>query len=449
MLHDHMSIHPFSTHSSRWYKHFHPGSLWSTKLCQMCLICVAFKWSCTRHQPRVDLHTVCPVLALKVWDTCRPTSCHFVLPSGWHQFSWRSRMRLPKQLTAIIQSYSWTRWEEAWWRGTGWWSYPVFSFFSSCFFVCLFFSTACTLIFFFMWFFKLFLYLIRTRKSSSKCKGADLKIFCFFFRRQQRSEPLCRWLRQDSNLLVLFGCKYPGRWERRVKLCTTEIRGQVVVTWLWTELLGLNRTLRNLEITGLPELCVCVTELCLLVRAPKNTRTCLSLSVSTLSQKTFKEKQHVSVDLKSGTPVWADLQSLSLHAKAASGIKQVIKESLVTQISHAYGVMSESGLRERSAEKPFQVEARRERGLSSHWSHSALIQFWIVFDSRLCCFFKSKLALIHLFICVCFVCFFCFFSRMHLLGCKQATILKSCVVEIAERAPHTHPNADSSICLPV
>lgn len=72
------------------------------------------------------------------------------------------------------------------------------------------------------------------------------------------------------------------------------------------------------------------------------------------------EKQHVSVDLKSGTPVWADLQSLSLHAKAASGIKRVIKESLVIQISHAYGVMSESRLRERSAEKPFQVEAAAE-----------------------------------------------------------------------------------------
>lgn len=68
------------------------------------------------------------------------------------------------------------------------------------------------------------------------------------------------------------------------------------------------------------------------------------------------------MDLKSGTPVWADLQSISLHAKAASGIKRVIKESLVIQISHAYGVMSESRLRERSAEKPFQVEARGGEG---------------------------------------------------------------------------------------
>lgn len=65
-----------------------------------------------------------------------------------------------------------------------------------------------------------------------------------------------------------------------------------------------------------------------------------------IESRSFKEKQHVSVDLKSGTPVWADLQSISLHAKAASGIKRVIKASLVIQISHAYGVMSESGLRE-------------------------------------------------------------------------------------------------------
>lgn len=117
-----------------------------------------------------------------------------------------------------------------------------------------------------------------------------------------------------------------------------------------------------------------------------------------IESKTFKEKQHVSVDLKSGTPVWADLQSISLHAKAASGIKQVIKESLVIQISHAYGVMSESGLRERGAEKPFQVEARREGELSSHWSHFALIQFWIVFDSEVVLLFNSTLGLIHLFI---------------------------------------------------
>lgn len=116
------------------------------------------------------------------------------------------------------------------------------------------------------------------------------------------------------------------------------------------------------------------------------------------------------MDLKSGTPVWADLQSISLHAKAASGIKQVIKESLVIQISHAYGVMSESGLGERSAEKPFQVEARREGGLSSHWSHSALIQFWIVFDLEVVLLFKPKLALIRLFILFFFVCFLFFFQ---------------------------------------
>lgn len=121
-----------------------------------------------------------------------------------------------------------------------------------------------------------------------------------------------------------------------------------------------------------------------------------------MESKTLKEKQHVSVDLKSGTPVWADLQSISLHAKAASGIKRVIKESLVIQISHAHGVMSASGLRERSAEKPFQVEAKREGRLSSHWSHSALIQFWIIFDSEVVLHFKSKLALIHLFIRVFF-----------------------------------------------
>lgn len=81
------------------------------------------------------------------------------------------------------------------------------------------------------------------------------------------------------------------------------------------------------------------------------------------------------MDLKSGTPVWADLQSISLHAKAASGIKRVIKESLVIQISHAYGVMSESRLRERSAEKPFQVEARGSGGGERGEAELAVVPF--------------------------------------------------------------------------
>lgn len=77
--------------------------------------------------------------------------------------------------------------------------------------------------------------------------------------------------------------------------------------------------------------------------------------------------------------------------------------------------MSASGLRERSGEKPFQVEAKEEGGLSSHWSHSALIQFWIVFDSEVVLRFKSKLALISFFV----------FSRMQLLDCKRTKILQS------------------------
>lgn len=102
------------------------------------------------------------------------------------------------------------------------------------------------------------------------------------------------------------------------------------------------------------------------------------------------------MDLKSGTPVWADLQSISLHAKAASGIKRVIKESLVIQISHAYGVMSESCLRERSAEKPFQVGGGR---LSSQWSHFALIQFCIVFDSEVVRFLSENWPLFVYLLC--------------------------------------------------
>lgn len=73
----------------------------------------------------------------------------------------------------------------------------------------------------------------------------------------------------SSRLLLLLGCKHPGRLERRVKLSECwiiEIRGQVVVTCLWTELLGLNRTLRNQEFTGLPELCVCLCDWALFTR---------------------------------------------------------------------------------------------------------------------------------------------------------------------------------------
>lgn len=102
----------------------------------------------------------------------------------------------------------------------------------------------------------------------------------------------------------------------------------------------------------------------------------------------------------------------------------MIKESLVIQISHAYGVMSESRLRERSAEKPFQVEAGGSRGgerggegrLSSQWSHFALIQFCIVFYSEVVCFLSENWPL---FVYLLFV-----FARMQLLGCKQTTICK-------------------------
>lgn len=77
--------------------------------------------------------------------------------------------------------------------------------------------------------------------------------------------------------------------------------------------------------------------------------------------------------------------------------------------------MSESRLRERSAEKPFQVEAGRggrEGGgrLSSQWSHFALIQFCIVFYSEVVRFLSENWPL---FVYLLFVCFF-------LQGCSAA-----------------------------
>lgn len=71
------------------------------------------------------------------------------------------------------------------------------------------------------------------------------------------------------------------------------------------------------------------------------------------------KKGHVSIDPKRETSVWADLQSISRHAKAVSGIKRVIKESLVIQISHAYGAMSESRWREHMVKNHFKL---REEG---------------------------------------------------------------------------------------
>lgn len=73
----------------------------------------------------------------------------------------------------------------------------------------------------------------------------------------------------------------------------------------------------------------------------------------------LQNRGRVIIDLKRDTSVWADLQSISRHAKAVSGIKRVIKESLVIQISHAYGAMSESRRREHMVKNHFKL---REEG---------------------------------------------------------------------------------------